>query len=64
MRFCNLKSGYHLEIWYRFVLIRSKSKCIVRLFFGTWRSLVSAPALGAGSREFESHRPDHSSLES
>jgi hypothetical protein len=26
--------------------------------FGAWRSLASAPALGAGSREFESRRPD------
>ena len=26
---------------------------------GTWRSLVTAPALGAGSRRFESARPDH-----
>ena len=26
--------------------------------FGAWRSLVSAPALGAGGRRFESFRPD------
>ncbi len=26
---------------------------------GMWRSLVSAPALGAGGREFESRHPDH-----
>ena len=26
---------------------------------GTWRSLVSAPALGAGGRRFKSGRPDH-----
>ena len=26
--------------------------------FGAWRSPVSAPALGAGSRKFESSRPD------
>jgi hypothetical protein len=25
---------------------------------GMWRSLVSAPALGAGGREFESRHPD------
>ena len=28
---------------------------------GTWRSLVSAPALGAGGRRFESGRPDSGS---
>ena len=28
-------------------------------FYGTWRSLVSAPALGAGGRRFKSGRPDH-----
>ena len=27
---------------------------------GVWRSLASAPALGAGGREFESRRPDES----
>src|SRR5215213_4680063 len=27
-------------------------------FRGTWRSLVSAPALGAGGRRFKSGRPD------
>jgi hypothetical protein len=27
--------------------------------YGTWRSLVSAPALGAGGRRFKSGRPDH-----
>ena len=26
--------------------------------FGAWRSLASAPALGAGGRRFESSRPD------
>jgi hypothetical protein len=26
---------------------------------GMWRSLVSAPALGAGGRRFESGHPDH-----
>ena len=25
---------------------------------GAWRSLASAPALGAGGRQFESDRPD------
>jgi hypothetical protein len=29
-------------------------------FDGTWRSLVSAPALGAGGRRFKSGRPDTS----
>ena len=27
-------------------------------FHGMWRSLVSAPALGAGGRRFESGHPD------
>ena len=27
-------------------------------FFGAWRSLASAPALGAGGRRFKSSRPD------
>ena len=31
------------------------------LAIGAWRSLASAPALGAGSRRFESSRPDLSS---
>ena len=26
---------------------------------GAWRSLASAPALGAGGRRFKSSRPDH-----
>ena len=29
-----------------------------RRFSGMWRSLVSAPALGAGGRGFESRHPD------
>ena len=29
---------------------------------GAWRSLASAPALGAGGRGFKSRRPDHVSL--
>ena len=28
------------------------------IFFGVWRSPVSAPALGAGGRRFESSHPD------
>ena len=28
------------------------------LINGTWRSLASAPALGAGGRRFESARPE------
>ena len=31
----------------------------LRLADGMWRSLVSAPALGAGGRRFESGHPDH-----
>jgi Trypsin-co-occurring domain 2 len=30
--------------------------------YGTWRSLVSAPALGAGGRRFKSGRPDQCRL--
>jgi hypothetical protein len=31
----------------------------LRSVHGMWRSLVSAPALGAGGRRFESGHPDH-----
>ncbi len=31
---------------------------LLLLFFGAWRSLDSAPALGAGGRRFKSSRPD------
>lgn len=30
-----------------------------RCVIGAWRSLVSAPAWGAGGQKFESSRPDH-----
>ena len=37
---------------------RSSPEYGTMLDFGAWRSLASAPALGAGGRRFESSRPD------
>lgn len=47
-----------------FIVYGSLKLCIfaVRYNSGVWRSPVSAPALGAGGRVFESHHPDFKGL--
>ena len=49
----------YLENVIEYILSPRESEAHKTLHFGVWLSLARAPALGAGSRKFESCHPDY-----